>query len=314
LVQNTRSKTHEHSIQARRHNTYTNTYTHTYFYTYLSSTPLPPINYNYNFKTMIASSSTIRALLIATLAVVGSANNESSTLLRGNSVKQEQEAFDVDVDERRNLVEIDMTMGFGEMVCKEHISLDGSVVCTFRTTPPTDMVSNTIQKGCVYTTTSNSNFCLASQVNRVPYNYEVPDASQAIEVVIQTVKPVPPSQPVLPTQPVTPVIGACPSFQPNTGITCSMYIPIGNTETACVYGQLKCSCALQNSDRSIAVGWDCFIIPEVIMSDFEQVYGRDDDDNIVVIASYHSSTASHISPSLTQSLTYSLFHMHSFLA
>lgn len=197
---------------------------------------------------MIASSSTIRALLIATLAVVGSANdNESSTLLRGNSIKQAQtqEAVDVDVDvdERRNLVALDMTIGLGEMICKEHPRKDGSVVCSFRTMPPTDLVSNTIQKDCLYTTTSNSNFCLATQVNRVPFNYEIPEASDVTQGVIDVVR-------------------NCPGIQPNTGLACSTFIPLGVSETSCTYGQMKCNCNLQNNDRSIAVGWDCGQAPE----------------------------------------------------
>lgn len=198
---------------------------------------------------MIASSSTIRALLIATLAVVGSANdNESSTLLRGNSIKQAQtqEAVDVDVDERRNLVALDMTIGLGDMICKEHPRKDGSVVCSFRTMPPTDLVSNTIQKDCLYTTTSNSNFCLATQVNRVPFNYQIPEAPEASDA----------------TQDVIDVVRNCPGIQPNTGLACSTYIPLGVAETSCTYGQMKCNCNLKNNDRSIAVGWDCGQAPE----------------------------------------------------
>jgi len=212
---------------------------------------------------MIASSYTIRALLIATVAVVGSANDsESSTLLRGNSIKQAQEA--VDVAARRSLVSLDMTIGLGEMICEEHPRLDGSVVCSFRTMPPTDMVSNTIQKDCLYTTTSDTNFCLATQVNRVPFNYQIPDASDVTQdvIIVQPVKPVRPGRPVRPDRPFRPVIGTCPVFQPNSGLACSTYIPLGLSESSCTYGQMKCNCELQNNNRNIPVGWDCFLAPE----------------------------------------------------
>jgi hypothetical protein len=155
-----------------------------------------------------------------------------------------------------------MTIGLGEMICEEHPRLDGSVVCSFRTMPPTDMVSNTIQKDCLYTTTSDTNFCLATQVNRVPFNYQIPDGSD----VTQDVMIVQPVNPIQPLRPVRPVLGTCPFFQPNTGIACSTYIPLGLSENSCTYGQMKCNCELQNNNRNIPVGWDCFLAPEDTVS------------------------------------------------
>jgi len=143
---------------------------------------------------MIASTSAIRSLFLITLAVAScccccraNKDSNSATLLRGNRQQQQ-----------RDLVEV----GMGEMVCKEFIPYDGSVVCTFRTMPPADLVSRNVHHGCIYgSQTTGSNFCLAAEVYRAVYAY----GDVAIPVISNNpVTTVTPLQPVV--QPVAPPV------------------------------------------------------------------------------------------------------------
>lgn len=183
---------------------------------------------------MIASSSTIKALVLASLAVAGGANNSS---IRGN-LKQETEET-----QKRNLMEVPLN----KMVCEED-PMDGSVICTFRTMPPTTLNVGKFNYDCLYT--SGSNYCLSSEVYLIPFS-EVPDDSL---IVVNS-----PTQP--PANPNTVgSVGTCPTRQQNTGMGCTQYIPFGKTQQICAYGQTRCDCQLQNNDPSIAVGWNCYIV------------------------------------------------------
>lgn len=101
------------------------------------------------------------------------------------------------------------------------------------------------------------NFCLSAEVYRVPFN-EVPPSSQVINVVPQKPQTSPPKPVVVNPNPVGSV-GTCPAQQQLTGMGCSQYIPMGQTSTVCLYGQLRCECSLQGNNPSIAVGWKCFV-------------------------------------------------------
>ena len=199
---------------------------------------------------ILSSSSIVRFLALAILVVSTRSSRSSSSStssIRGNTKQQN----DQDSDSPRDLVEIDTTMGLGEMDCKEHPLGDGSVVCTFRTMLPTNFTPGKLLYNCVGTV------CLASEVHRV-----LPDQIPPGALVTTTPqKPQP-----LPAEPVIPVavnpnpvgsVGTCPDRQPNTGWGCTHYIPERATETLCVYGRTRCQCRLQDNDPTIAVGWTC---------------------------------------------------------
>lgn len=179
---------------------------------------------------MILSSFTFRFLALASLAASGSSSSIRGTHKESSELSQEQ----------RNLVEIDMSIDLGKMACEKH-PVDGSVVCTFRTTPPADLNTGSYVYDCL------TDFCLKTEVTRIPFN-EVPQDTQI------PVKPVPVNP-----NPVGSV-GTCPSQQQNTGLGCSQYIPNGQTSTACLYGQTRCECKLQDNNPAIAVGWNCFVV------------------------------------------------------
>jgi len=196
---------------------------------------------------MIASNSAIKIIFLATFAVACRANEESTSLLRGNGNKGEPEA------PGRELIEMDMNMGLGEMVCKERIPVDGSVVCQFRVTPPPDLTSSTIQHDCLYSSAMGSNFCLSANINRIRHN-EVPENA----ISNPTVSDPPPN---IVTPAVLPVgqVGVCPLAVQNSGLACNQYIPTGGSATVCVYGRLRCECSVD--DPGVASAWDCFVTP-----------------------------------------------------
>ena len=185
---------------------------------------------------MILSSSTFRFLTLASLAASG-----MSSSIRGRQTENSELSQD-----KRNLVEIDMSIGLGKMACEEH-PVDGSVVCTFRTTPPADLNTGRMVYDCL------TGFCLSTEVNRIPFNEVPKEDTQVIDVPPQK-----PSQPVNP-YPVGSV-GTCPARQQNTGVGCSQFIPNGQTSTVCLYGQTRCECKLQENNPAIAVGWNCFVV------------------------------------------------------
>jgi hypothetical protein len=198
---------------------------------------------------MIASNSAIKIIFLATLAVASSANKESTSLLRGNGNNGEPEALG------RELLEMDMNMGLGRMVCQERIPVDGSVVCQFRVMPPSDLTTDEILHDCLYSSATGSNFCLSSDVNRVRAT-EVPDYAFFNDPSVS----VPPQNPVTPS--VLPIgqVGVCPSVPQNSGLACNQYIPAGGSATVCNYGRLRCECSV--NDPRVASAWSCFVTPE----------------------------------------------------
>ncbi len=186
---------------------------------------------------MILSSSTLRFVALASLAASGMSSSIRGTRTENSELSQD----------KRNLVEIDMSIGLGKMACEEH-PVDGSLVCTFRTTPPADLNTGRMVYDCL------TDFCLSTEVNRIPFNEVPKEDTQIVDVV----PPQKPSQPVNPF-PVGSV-GTCPARQQNTGLGCSQYIPIGQTSTVCLYGQTRCECKLQENNPAIAVGWNCFVV------------------------------------------------------
>lgn len=180
---------------------------------------------------MFASSSTIKALLLATLAVVGGAST-----IRGNNNNKAQDSEDIAT---RDLQVDNMGIGLNEMVCQQQ--LDGSVMCSFRTMPPTDLTTVKTLGDCV------SNFCITSDIKRVPF-------SQVPSVPANPVRP-----PVVTNPNPVGTVGQCPATQPLTGLACSQFIPRGATAIACVYNQMRCECMLDASNPTVGVGWDCFI-------------------------------------------------------
>lgn len=195
--------------------------------------------------TMILSTSIpFRFFAIASLVVCG-----ASSSIRG---KQEENSEIAQDDQQRNLVEIDMSIGLGKMECKEHPS-DGSVVCTFRTMPPTDLSTGKLMHDCMFGS-SMGNFCLSTEVYRIPFNEVPPSSQEVINIVPQN----PPPRPANP-YPVGSV-GFCPTRQQNTGVGCSQYIPAGQTSTVCLYGQTRCECNVRNNNLAIPAAWNCFVV------------------------------------------------------
>jgi len=193
---------------------------------------------------MIASTSAIKVLFLATLAVASRANDEngSSTLLRGNNHKDSKAEHS-----QRELVVMDMSMGLDQMNCQEHVNMDGSVVCTFRTMPPADLDASVEHHDCLSSTLTNSDYCLSSKVTRIPYN----------EVVTPQVV-----TPQIVTPPLTTggVVGKCPLTIQATGMACAQYVPSQASETTCWYTfnskRTQCDCALQDN-IAVTEGWNC---------------------------------------------------------
>ena len=176
---------------------------------------------------MILSTSSLRFVLLSTLAVSGMSNS-----IRG---KNSQDSH-LD-DQQRNLVQVDMSITNGNMVCQED-SFDGSVVCTFRTTKPANLNTGTLVYDCLYG--NQNNYCLSTEVRLIPFN-EVPPNAQVVDAT--------------PTNPIQ----TCPNQQPNTGIGCAQSVPNGQTEAVCLYGQMRCECTL-DPNPAIAEAWDCRLV------------------------------------------------------
>lgn len=192
---------------------------------------------------MIVSTSTIRFLALATLAVSARATNS----IRGNT----KQAQDLESSpQNRDLMEIDMNVGLNKMDCKE--DSDGSIVCIFRMMPLSELDKENVMYECFGT--SKNNLCLKSEVTEVMYN-QVPESALVTATPPQNPQP----QPVVVNPSIVGSVGTCPAQQQNTGLGCSQYIPSGATETLCVYGQTRCECKLENNNPSIAVGWKCSV-------------------------------------------------------
>lgn len=194
------------------------------------------------------------AAILLTLAIV-SATTEN---LRGNNNnynnKKKNNYNDKQPDEQeRSLMNIDMNVGLGEMVCKERVPVDGSVVCTFRTIPPKDLVTNYVHHDCL--NAGGSNFCLGIEVYRMRYT-DIPDAA---------FQPNPPSpiqqlpQQQQQQQVTVGSVGKCPSLPQATGMACAQYVPVGATDISCYFGRTKCDCALHNA---VTEGWSCGLMLE----------------------------------------------------
>ena len=121
---------------------------------------------------MIASTSAIKLLLLATVVFakddVYQQDGSSSTLLRGK-IKQ------VPVSSSRTLIDMP-NLNLDQMVCTEHIPLDGSVVCTFRTIPPSDKSSGKIHHDCLRSTVMGHSYCISTEVYRANFN-DVPNGA-----------------------------------------------------------------------------------------------------------------------------------------
>lgn len=185
------------------------------------------------------------AAIFATLAVHGAAAqnhiNGSSDVrdagigLRGNKQEQQQD------ETRRDLVTVNMDIGAGDMVCNERVPYDGTVVCTFRTLPPSlqrDLPR--IHHDCLHRKSSGSDVCLTAEVSEEFFPGETPSPT-----------------PVAPQgQPPQHLHGAhrgeCPDTPQRSGTSCYDSIPLGKTETTCVYGSTRCDCDMSSGDA-----WSC---------------------------------------------------------
>ena len=118
----------------------------------------------------------LKAFVLATLAITSAASeNGSNTLLRGKN--QIDSNVDVTLPQERKLNDI-MNLGVGQMVCEEREPYDGTVVCALRMKTPKDLTTASVMHDCIMRSSRDgSNFCLGSQVYRVPFN-DVPEESQ----------------------------------------------------------------------------------------------------------------------------------------
>lgn len=197
---------------------------------------------------------TVAALLTLALA---SATTEN---LRGNS-NNDNQVVASSPDERRVLTDMDMNIGLGEMICKERLPVDGSVVCTFRTIPPKDTVTDYVHHDCL--NAGGSNFCLGIEVSRIRYG-DVPDSAFQVQQPPpqqQQEQQQPPPQQQQQQQVTVGSVGRCPSFPQATGMACAQYVPTRATEISCYFGRTKCDCKLENA---VTQGWSCGLIPDTV--------------------------------------------------
>lgn len=239
---------------------------------------------------MILSSSILRVLAFASLAVPAASNS-----IRGSS--PETQELDTAIVGRE--LAGTPNVGLGQMVCSENS--DTSVSCTFRVVvPPTDR-SSTLLFDCI--TGSRGNVCLSTQVSRVPFQQVpnqgivaiVPEAPSDVsqpgtivnvtpqtpgipqippETTLETIPPqkplgpqIPPQKPQQPTIPETPVVttpnsnpntvpstGTCPPTRPLTGLGCGQSLSSGSQRTVCLYDDFRCTCLAQNQP----LAWNCY--------------------------------------------------------
>ena len=118
----------------------------------------------------------LKAFVLATLAITSTASeNGSNTLLRGKNQKDSN--VDGTLPQERKLNDI-MNLGVGQMVCEEREPYDGTVVCALRMKTPKDLTTASVMHDCIMRSSRDgSNFCLGSQVYRVPFN-DVPEEAQ----------------------------------------------------------------------------------------------------------------------------------------
>ena len=194
------------------------------------------------------------ALLLGTLAITAGATNDN---LRGKNNKNNNNEVE---SRERVLIDMDMNMGLGEMVCKERVPIDGSVICTFRTMPPADMMTANVHHDCLYNSRTRTNFCLGMEVYRASFS-DLPDATVVQQPVIPIQQRPVQQQPSVQPNPAVGFVGSCPSVPQATGMLCYQYVPVGSREVSCYFGRTQCNCAL-NDDPSVAEQWQCRPIPE----------------------------------------------------
>lgn len=195
------------------------------------------------------------ALLFGTLAVSTGATGVN---LRGNNGGGDGDEV---ARRERILMDMDMLLDFGEMVCKERIPFDGSVVCSFRTVPPTDMITSNVHHDCLRSN-DGTNFCLTAEVYRTNFGDVPQQPVQQRPVQQQPVQQQPVQQQPVQQMPVQQVgaVGRCPSAPQATGQACAQYIPMGSRETSCYFGRTQCNCALSD-DPTVTEAWNCRLIP-----------------------------------------------------
>jgi len=187
-------------------------------------------------------------------ASVGSTRNivskKEGTIIDGSSSSSSSSTSS---HHRRSLIELD------EMVCQPDISDDGSIICTFRTMPPTDMTSTNTHHDCLYHSKMGGNICIATEVSRATFD-------QANGGLTSGSGPTPGSTPGS-----TPGLGStdnnkgndnhsiyeqkCPAIVPRSRSQCGGWIPTGANEANCMYGSTPCKC-VRNDNASLMV-WNC---------------------------------------------------------
>lgn len=181
------------------------------------------------------SSTTFNLFLLATAAFA-----KEDSLLRGNRALVVEEGMPVTT----TTTMMEMKVGINEMVCEEAKPYDGSVVCVFRSMPPSDGNVAKIHQDCLYSAELGTNYCVATEFYRIKFG----------DVVVT-----PPAKPSVPLSP------GCPEIKPVTGVACAQHVVQDQRDLVCEWeGAYQCKCEL-NDDPTIVEGWSCGIKEPVVL-------------------------------------------------